>query len=57
MFSQIDIKISLKDPKLVWSKSFEMNGHKPVGGQVFFYVAWMRGTPICDKSLSPPPPT
>ena len=44
--------ISFKDPKLAHSKSFGMIWEQSYRGSSF-EIEWMRGTLICDNSLSP----
>ena len=48
-FNWFDIGISFKDPELLYTRSFEMHWQQTYR-ESSFYVAFMRGTLVYDKS-------
>jgi hypothetical protein len=53
LYSWFDIKINLKDPKLIYLRSFEMNRQQSYRVSNF-YFGWMKCMLSYDTSLSPP---
>jgi hypothetical protein len=50
--SWFNTEISFKDPKLVYSMSFETNRQQTYTWSAF-YIGWIRGTVIFNNSFSP----